>query len=463
MDAAAASAIKEDGAGDEPRDGDTPSGNDASPSAEDTAERIFCCRDCGEGFREESAYLEHQHQHPQEINRCSIVCKDCGLRFTHWDVFQTHLHQHALEDEEEEAAQTGDDMRPAADLDSRNAGDGGDTDGDADECDTSRSLQTNPSGFTQDVDGAAGSAKTPCGSIHSCLICGKVYTYWVSFRKHLRLHEKMLSKGPESSVQNLISYQCPECGMSFIRRARLLDHLRVHSSFTSKPPKCDQCNKDFISVQSWLAHVDFHKQNPFWCSSCATGFKEEHLLDKHVQDHNRMEYKCKICLKSFGKSEQLRIHYNSHSRVKPFQCTFCEKSFSHPKNLFSHRKKHLGVHVGSSEIKNSANIAKDQVIETRILARVKEEREMDTNPEVLDCGEPVHHATISKAPESAESIQSETERPPTAQEANVRSEHKVWEWECVECDMGFDDMAELHLHYIKHATGEIPMQSMIEG
>lgn len=342
-------------------------------------------------------------------------------------------------------------MSPAAELDSRKVGDGANTGGDADGCDLSRLLQTHPSGFTHGADGATGSAPTQC-NLHVCSICGKVYKYFVSFRKHLRLHEISLPKAPESSDQNLVKYQCPECEMPCINQTRLLEHLRVHRSFELKPPRCGKCNKDF-SLKSWLAHVDLHKQNPSWCSSCATGFEDEQLLDEHVPHHNQMEYKCDICLKSFGTSEQLRTHHNFHTGVKPFQCTYCGKSFSHPRNLYSHRKKHLGVHVGSSGFKISANIAEEQAIEMRLL----EEQEMDTSPGVLDCVEPVHHGKISKPPELAGSVHSETEWPQTVKEENVQSEHKDWEWECVECDMGFDEMAELHLHYIKHATGELPM------
>ncbi|TNN76222.1 Zinc finger protein 91 [Liparis tanakae] len=442
-------------------------GGTSALSSDGQSQSSHKCQHCGKAFLSPAALQKHEGQHCNNdlyhcsicprtfgdiqdliVNQCSITCQDCGLKFTNWDVFQTHLHQHALEDEEEEAARLGDDTSPAAELDSRKVGD-------ADGSDLSRLLQTHPSGFTHGADGATGSAPTQL-NMHACSICGKVYKYLVSFRKHLRLHKISMPKAPESSDQNLVKYQCPECEMPCINQTRLLEHLRVHRSFALKPPRCGKCNKVF-SMKSWLAHVDVHKQNPSWCLSCTTGFEDEQLRDEHVQHHNQMEYKCDICLKSFGQSEQLRTHYKCHTGVKPFQCTFCGKSFSHPRYLYSHRKKHLGVDVGSSGIKISANIAEEQAIETRLL----EEQEMDTSPGVLDCGEPVHHGTISKPPESAGSVHSETEWPQTVKEENVRSEHKDWDWECVECDMGFDEMAELHLHYIKHATGELPMPEYV--
>ncbi|XP_054478232.1 zinc finger protein 234 isoform X2 [Anoplopoma fimbria] len=469
----------------------------------------FDCPECYRWFSSASSLRVHRMWHgvrkrkqQTQVNQCSIACNDCGLRFTHWGVFKTHLHQHALEeeeeeeddeeedeDEEEEAAQTADNMSSAVELDSGKVDDGENTGGgmggDADGSYMSSSLQTNPPGLTQVVEDATASTRKHLGKIHACLVCGKVYTYLVSFRKHQRLHEKpsTTSTIPESNVQNLSKYQCPECGMSFIRRARLLGHLRVHSSFKSKPPRCDQCNKDFNSVKSWLAHVDLHKQKPFWCSSCGRSFKDEGLLNKHLQSHDLREYTCNICQKSFRIYKQLRIHYNSHTGAKPYKCTFCRMSFSQPGNLIAHRKKHLRVYVGSSGIplgiKNSANIARKQGIQNNfLLASVKEEREMDTrykfghhaNPKVSDGGRPAHHFKISKPPGSAGSVppdefKSETVQPQTGQElyesesreTNMWREHQYWEWECVECDMGFDEVAKLHLHYIKHATGELPI------
>ncbi|XP_068425773.1 zinc finger protein 883-like isoform X5 [Clinocottus analis] len=467
MDEAAASAIREDGTGNKPRDGDTASENNASPSAEDTA----------------------------DLNQCSIVCEDCGLRFTHWDVFNTHLHQHALEDEEEEEEEdekeeeeTGDDESPAAALDSGKVDDGENTGGDAGWCDVSSSLQTNPSGFTQGVNGDPGSPKKQNGKNYVCLVCGKVYTYLVSFRKHQMLHVNPPSKDPEPSVENLSKHECPECGISFIRHARLLGHMRVHTPFETKHPRCEQCDKVFVSVKSWMSHVDLHKRKPFWCTRCTRGFTDKSLLDNHLRRHNMKKHTCNICLKSFDEYQQLRIHHTCHTVAKAFQCTFCGKSFSQPGNLRSHRKKmHRRGYVGSNGMRlGFKNSPKKQATEKkRLLARVKEELEKDTymgelsikeerveenatgtpwedaaferyaNREVLDCREPVHHAetlesgTVQKSQTLQKLYKSES------QERNLQREHK--NWECVECDMGFDEVAKLHLHYIKHATGELPM------
>ncbi|XP_070692008.1 zinc finger protein 569 isoform X3 [Pempheris klunzingeri] len=451
MDEAAAAATREDGAERRPRSGDTASENDEGQSAEDV----------------------------DDINQGSLACEDCGLKFTHWEFFKTHLHQHALEEEEEEEeeeeaeAQVVDERNLEAELeDGENLDE--DIDADAHGYDMSSSQ----------TQGAGASTMKKLGKVYSCSICGKVYTYLVSFRKHQLLHEKRIPA--TKNVHNLNQYDCPYCGMSFIRRARLLGHLRTHRSrrsLESKPARCDQCNKDFTSQKSWMVHVDLHRENPFWCLSCAKGFRDEESLDKHLQSHSLRQH-----------------HYNTPTGAEPHQCTLCGKSFSHPENLISHRKSHL--RVSGMSLGNSAIIAKERIIKKKrlILARGKEDPVMDTdmeellgkeervensetqepwedaefgdhaNFEELDCGEPVHHFKLSNPPGSAgpdppDESKSETVQPLTGQELDeselqendTYTEHKYWEWECCECDMGFDEVAKLHLHYIKHATGELPI------
>lgn len=264
--------------------------------------------------------------------------------------------------------------------------------------------------------------------------------------------------------------------MSFIRRVRLLSHLRVHRSFKafeSKPLTCDQCNKTFTDVQSWMSHNELHDEKPFWCYNCGKGFTHEKSLNQHLQRHNRSQHTCNICHKSFLMVAELRNHYKIHTGVKSYQCTSCGKTFSYLGHLISHRKKHLKAYGGSSGkplgMKNSLFFAKKKVIKKKslILTSIKQEKDLNTvaltrkeecsekseplcelfedhaDSEDSDCGEPTHYLKPSNRRET--------------QETNMYSEHKYWEWECCVCDMGFDEVAQLHMHYIKHATGELPI------
>ncbi|KAF3691758.1 Zinc finger protein 470 Chondrogenesis zinc finger protein 1 [Channa argus] len=238
-----------------------------------------------------------------------------------------------------------------------------------------------------------------------------------------------------------------------------------------------------------------HKEKPLWCLGCAKGFRDEMLLDRHLQGHSLRQQKCDICPKSFQTPTQLECHYKSHTGAKPYQCSFCRKSFSHSGKLVLHQKKHLRVYARSSRIslgiKNFAIMAKKQTIKQK---SVKKEPEMEACMEVLtgkkegveesvsqktceaadsgdhvtseesECGEPMHDIRFSKPSNSAlfhasEEMKSETVRQQTrpdkseSQGVNMHREHRYWKWECFECHMGFDDVAKLHLHYIKLAIG----------
>ncbi|XP_047188110.1 zinc finger protein 569 isoform X3 [Scophthalmus maximus] len=474
MDGASAAVITGDEAENNPLRGRGASEHSVGPSAEDTS---------------------------NDTKQCSIECKDCGLKFTHWEVFKTHLHQHSLEEEEveeeeeeEEDAQTGDKTYPAAELlpEREDQGEKGDDDmdGAADWCDTSSPSQTEPLDFTQSARVAA--IKQKLRKVYACLICGKVYTYLVSFQKHQEQHGTKSSTAKSQSIQNLHKYECPYCGMSFIRRTRLIGHLRVHLSHRpskAKLPRCDQCNKDFTSIKSWMIHADRHREKPFWCLSCAKGFVDEASLDKHLQSHSLRQHKCDLCSKSFQMSSQLMNHYNSHTGAKPYQCSLCGKNFSHSGNIITHQKKHVRVFVGSSGrplgIKNALTLKKrvkkknkaalTSVTEEELLEK-KDRVQGNENPsehnelgdrvnsDDSDCGEPLHNLSGSAGSDLPDQSKSETvptqarqERDESeSRETNGHRDHKYWEWECFECDMGFDDVAKLHLHYIKHATGELP-------
>lgn len=413
--------------------------------------------------------------------------------------FKTHLHQHALEEEEEEdEAQMGNYRNPVSELNSFTG-----SVGENENEDMSSSSRTIPSGSIQ---GAMVAQMKDSQRGYACSVCGKVYIYLVSFRKHQQLHENQTKS---SNVQDLKKYECPECGLSFIRRARLLGHLRIHRSHKSsesKPPRCDQCNRYFKSLKSWMTHIDLHKQKPFWCLSCAQGFIDELALDKHLQSHSVKPLTCSICHKRFHTAAKLKNHYNTRKCAKTHKCTICGKSFFFPGTLLSHRKKHFKGHFGSGGmplgIKNSSAIVKKRIVTKRrvILTSVKEEPEMGTNMEELplkeelvrrsktllqckdaefrdiadseesDCGEPVHCLKPSKPPGLSGYDPSDKPRSKTLelqtvqelkesrlQEKHMHREHKYWEWECCECDMGFDEVAKLHMHYIKHATGELPI------
>uniref|UniRef100_A0A3B5BKP6 C2H2-type domain-containing protein n=1 Tax=Stegastes partitus TaxID=144197 RepID=A0A3B5BKP6_9TELE len=445
MDESAPASIRgEDGAENKPCDGETTSENSIGPRTEDTA----------------------------DIN---ITCEDCGLKFTHQKVYENHLHQHALEDEEEEEAKMEDSRTLEADVE----------DGDVSDGANDRSLaQAEPSEMMQGL--ATVSMNDELRNVYVCLVCGKIYTYLVSFKKHQLLHEAPSSevKKQAPTEQKLKKYECPDCGVSFIRRTRLLNHLRVHRSRQWFKPSCDQCNRTFSSIKSWVAHVDMHKQNPFWCLSCTQGFRDEASLDKHMQSHGPRHSK------SSDVSTQLGKHVDTHTAAKAYCCKFCGRRFSHHGRLTFHQRMHLkGLHGSSGvpqkssalhgkgkEFKKERQHATEEPDEENVQRSESQSEDVTSgeqeSSEESDCGEPVHHFRFSKPLGPSDEMKSDTAGSQTrreldereSQEANKHRQHKYWEWECIECDMGFDQVEKLHLHYMKHATGELPIpQDDAEG
>lgn len=349
------------------------------------------------------------------------------------------------------------------------------------EVDVSNSLLSNSSCSYQDLVNAS---KTQ--DFYSCVFCGKVYIYLVSFRKHIRSHSAPQALPKRQSPEK---HRCLECGMTFLRKARLLNHLRLHKSYY-EPRKCDLCNKYFGSLKLWIAHNHFHEQKPFWCLSCAKGFLTDVALDKHLLRHSQMTHVCTVCQKSFPTLCHLKLHSKSHTEAKPYKCKLCGKSFSFLGNLISHRKKHRKGFVGFTTrppgTKNSELLIKKKCVQKMRFSSIEEESEMymnkdDSNKkeehqdgreprcedsedcahsEESDCGEPMHRLRPYQPPGSdgplpPDGSNSLSVKQQGGQESRMHREHKYWEWECCECDMGFDEMAKLHLHYIKHATGEI--------
>lgn len=427
------------------------------------------------------------------VDQISLACKDCGLKFSDTEIFKTHLHQHALEDETEEDAQEvepGDSGNCATELDSERDGSGENGGGGKDGGEVS-SLK--PVGSLEHTEAACLNEKHR--NVYTCLVCGKVYTYLVSFRKHQEQHEKESSTAKTQKSGNLQKYDCPECGMSFIRQVRLRGHMKTHRSqmFDSNPPRCDQCNIEFTSTDQWLTHIELHEEKPFWCLRCAKGFADEKALDKHLHSHSQRQHTCNICHKRFHLVTELRDHYKAHTGTRAYQCTLCGKSFPFLGKLIAHRKKHFKVYGGANGmgIKNS-RISKKRVKKKKrwLLSSIKEEPEVDMNvaepPEIenemtelpredvefadsedSDCGEPMHRSKPSKQQGSGGPDWSKLETAPLKAGQNLNKEesegghvhggHNYWEWECCECDVGFDEVAKLHLHYIKHATGELPI------
>uniref|UniRef100_A0A3B3V7S6 Zinc finger protein 420-like n=1 Tax=Poecilia latipinna TaxID=48699 RepID=A0A3B3V7S6_9TELE len=217
--------------------------------------------------------------------------------------------------------------------------------------------------------------------------------------------------------------------MSFIRRTRLVSHLRVHrSKRRGNLPKCDQCNKVFISVKTWTAHLELHKERRFWCLSCAQGFLNEGLLDKHLQNHSRRPQNHKADDRSIHDAKPPASPPKMQRKQKPHVCLHCGKRFWRSRQLFRHTQKHVRREgrvatkpPGSSvicretgDIKTEPSISEGEKLEVDESVEELQVKEEDMqvegqspyaaaaedgdqdDSEDSDCGEPGHHYELSE-------------------------------------------------------------------
>uniref|UniRef100_A0A3B3IEL7 C2H2-type domain-containing protein n=1 Tax=Oryzias latipes TaxID=8090 RepID=A0A3B3IEL7_ORYLA len=407
------------------------------PSAAESGQDRATCKPpvCGLGLPDPDNNRSPSAEDPAPVEECSLTCEDCGLSFTQLHTYNTHLHQHSLEEEE---APLGERRSPGAGV--------GDEDADVGTL----------------VEATAEMAGKTANRGYFCHTCGKAYKYLVSFRKHLSIHKSKPQKDKNQSEQHLRKYECPDCGMSFIRRTRLISHLKVHRARKIVTiPKCDQCNKDFTSAKSWLSHLQMHKERRFWCLSCAQGYTDEVSLDKHLQRHS---------LNSFKKKMDSKVQ---RSGKMVYKCEACGEGFPHSKAFLSHQKKHVQTNFGiltqeeEGDSGTNAELLGDEDSEMNAdvgeLPRGEEDTTAGKSPNLSvnaeaeksdesDCGEPVHCFKLAKLLSWTELA---AEKAPD--DPSTLREHKYCEWECILCDSGFDEVAKLHLHYTKHATGEIPI------
>ncbi|XP_031154685.1 zinc finger protein 729 isoform X1 [Sander lucioperca] len=386
MDEAAAATTREDRAESKPCNEDTTSENNVSPSAEDTVEDtadrvgVFCCRDCGEVFREEAAYLEHRHQHPQESvyldnqldglhdaekdNETANFCNLCSLSFVEPSEFHSHMEKsHGQTSQKESSIQI-------------------------------------PSGITKQ-------------HTYECPDCGKCYCVIGHFLNHQRSH-RQASKSLFHDLEHLKkkSFQCESCGRNYSRASALDAHRRCHeenlvksqnrssgNAFHTEEPtveakpsknqtddtpeksfKCS-CGKAFTALMRLKTHQRFSRNsqcspeemkekpkkscNEFYCSECKKAFNSHIALFNHQRWHanhsndSAKRFPCEEC----GKVFMTLTFYYRHQRTahsdetpaksflhqvcqlqkKAFECKDCGLKFSRASALHSHQLHHTDV------------------------------------------------------------------------------------------------------------------------
>uniref|UniRef100_A0A3B4UKR1 Zgc:66448 n=1 Tax=Seriola dumerili TaxID=41447 RepID=A0A3B4UKR1_SERDU len=304
----------------------------------------------------------------------------------------------------------------------------------------------------------------------TCSECGKCFSRLSALVSHQLHHPKRKQ------------FQCPDCMMSYLHAASLFNHMKNCSaqkkeniSVTKKEynpkktllgPKiyhCEQCGK---GVAGSLHSVNGHPRSSIKvaCPVCGRKFRHKGIMALHMRKHENGNHKCELCNRSFRLFSSLlrhQVHQVEQLKKNTYSCPDCGKLFSRAKALQFHMKSH-GYETGHSPSSPRSTVTLEDLQCATCLAHFNNKASL----------RPVHYLAGTAGSDPPEESKSETVQPQAgqdldeskSQETNMYREHKYWEWECFECDMGFDDVAHLHLHYIKHATGELPFpQYDIEG
>ncbi|XP_069549458.1 uncharacterized protein [Brachyistius frenatus] len=296
--AAAASTVVEDGAENMSPDGDRTSEKNGGPSTEDTTARVFCCRDCGEAFREEAAYSDHRLQHPPENtyldnqldglhdtekdNETPYSCTLCSTSFVELNEFHLHMKNHDQISQKESGVQVN-------------------------------------SGITKQ-------------QTYECPDCGKSYFVVGHFLNHQRSHRQP-SKSVFHDLEHLKkkSFQCESCGRNYSRASALDAHRRCHEEKLVKSR--NRSSGDAIQTAESV---------------------ETKPSENRTEDYSEKLFKC-ACGKAFSAMMRLKTHqrFSRNSQCSPeemkqkpkkssneFHCNECKKSFNGHIALFNHQRWH---------------------------------------------------------------------------------------------------------------------------
>ncbi|MBN3304508.1 ZNF84 protein, partial [Amia calva] len=346
-----------------------------------------------------------------------------------------------------------------------------------------------------------------------CVDCGKIFNRPSALGAHRQTHKvapeaplKVVAAIPKAGERRIVGGG----GGSPAGLAAGPDVLDVHD--------CLQCRKKFNSLQTWRSHMELHRLKPYWCRGCAKGFRDRDQLQRHLLGHELKRHRCDLCPKAFRVPAELRYHRNTHTGARPFQCELCQKNFSQLGNLITHRKKHLGVYrlqagshtpLGSARqpygrhrvskmkvliIKAGAGVAREVGEEEEEEEEVVEmmlppNKEMAINPLHLEDEEDEEEEEEENEDEEVEEDEDEVteeehveemkrkrqrmmatavlERhqshqkltPASVPMAVVKKEQDEgeggMELQCFECGALFAQESALHLHYMRHASGDL--------
>ncbi|KAF7650643.1 hypothetical protein LDENG_00122810 [Lucifuga dentata] len=415
MDEAAAAAAREGVDENESGMVERSSPDYSGTSTEDNSNRdeIFCCWDCGEAFREEAAYLEHRHQHSEKNSREHLDPQSDDLHDTEKYVCQ--LQKKAFQCKE-----CGLKFSRASAL---------------------HSHQLHHTDVYGETEKEAQMSSFPLP--HQKFLESKkeeIEHCEEAVNSDSVLSASMTEVDRSESDEDMDSYEPGDFNVQVISASESEDEVRQDQN-PDLELLCESDQEGKYYIETEVSPTSLVSKPEMDLKIVQIDFEqaEDQCAPVEAEDEMTAEkHDCPECYRWFSSASSLRVHRmwhdvrkrRQHAQVK--QCNItrqdCGQNFTCSEKLKSHRQDHV------SEEKRDG---------TRINTETGEER---NSAERL----------ISWTVDDDDNKQPKINQLDWS-ESNLHKDPEYWEWECVECDMGFDEEAKLHLHYVKHATGELPM------
>ncbi|XP_055538253.1 zinc finger protein 90-like [Wyeomyia smithii] len=167
---------------------------------------------------------------------------------------------------------------------------------------------------------------------HICLLCGKVLKHLIALENHLKYHDR--------EREPLL--QCELCDELFRTQAEVIKHAaKVHSARLSFD--CPECGLSFKQKLLLTQHMLTHSvERNYNCEQCDMSFKTSNHLRRHIRTvHTEVRYTCEHCQMSYGRRDKLRMHMERvHDIQTYFVCDICCSSFETNDKLQEHKYRH---------------------------------------------------------------------------------------------------------------------------
>ena len=179
-----------------------------------------------------------------------------------------------------------------------------------------------------------------CEPVHTCYLCGDVFTCLSSLKGHQGLHT-----GGKP-------YWCAICRKRYVHGGNLRRHERSHTQVKHLDTKVTEDTQTNIS----------HKATP------------ENIPENVRAVKRNSVHKCNLCGKVFGRFHSLTVHQRLHTRAKPYP--ICEQSLAAQDNRSYHdRCSQIGVKLYTKE--DCHNVINNEQNECQHLVRAENNISVD--------------------------------------------------------------------------------------